>query len=675
MKKLLLITCACFLFIAGISAQVIYNQDFESVTLSGLPVGWTQTVASGTHNDSIGWNSGSSATLSSAGFTPTDHSWFVAVNDDRHEFANNGNSLLISPAINLVGVSSPYLYFDCSYIHSSYGGFSEQATVEVSTDTGRTWTVVSTITGNTSGWWESRYISLVAYAGRPSVMLGFRYKDNTGWELGWGIDNVIVYTPPAADLAITAISPNTSFPANYGAPGNTTNFTGTVFNAGRNSITGFNIIYKQGTNAPVVATVSGIVIPPFTTYNFTDTATYTYPALVGNYPISVWVAATGDVNHSNDTIGTSLNTVLFMPTKRLLVEEITSTLCGDCVRGIVYRDSLYKNDSSRVCIVSVHDKGTPASDPMALENGQVQNYDTYLQSIAGYNGLPGVFIDRHYYCDPVALLSNYAKLQNYFGFANLAMDAFLDGANTINASVTVQPAIDLYGDYRVELVITEDNINNAGAAYAQHNSYSYQDLNLPLSGVGYNFQDSLALIPGSSMDYQFVARYTMPDLLTSAGGMVASLPSSLYADSLYSFAFDPVHMPANWQLANLKATVLFLDNNPTNSTYMQVLNSIQAKVHMTTGVGNVANTGSTMMIYPNPAKEQAMVQFNLPIAGQVGIRVMDALGREVIAQPGYCKNGGVQQMQLNTGILATGVYTVQVNTAAGTFYACLSIVK
>ena len=675
MKKLLLVLCVYFHFISDINAQVVYNQDFESVTLSGLPLGWTQLVASGTHNDSVGWNSGSASLLGSVGFTPSDHTWFVAVNDDKHEHADNSNSFLISPALNLVGVPSPYLYFDCSFIQSAYGGFTEHATVEVSTDTGRTWTVLATMIGNTSGWWESRYISLVAYAGRPSVMLGFRYKDNTGWELGWGIDNVIVYTPPASDLTITAISPNTSFPGNYGAPGNRTNFSGTVFNAGRNSITGFNIIYKQGAGMPVVATVSGIVIPPFTSYNFTDTAAYTYPALVGNYPFKVWVSAIGDANHSNDTIGTSLNTVMFMPAKRLLVEEITSTLCGDCVRGIIYRDSLFKNDSNKVSIVSVHDKGSPSSDPMATGNGRVQNYDTYLQSIAGYNGLPGVFIDRHYFCDPASLFTNFNKVNNYFGFADLTMDASLDGANTINVGVTLHPAIDMYGDYRVELVITEDNINNSGSDYAQHNSYSFQDLNLPLSGVGFNFQDSLAIIPGSSMNYQFVARYVLPDLLTSAGGVLASLPASLYADSFYSYSFDPIHMLPNWQLSNLKATVLFIDNNPTNSTYMQVLNSSHARVHMTTGVSDMVKTGSPLMIYPNPARDKAVVQFGLPMAGMVIIKVMDALGRELIALPKNYINSGIQQAEINTSNLTSGIYSVQIITSSGTYKGCLSIFR
>ncbi len=675
MKKLLLILCANVMFIAGINAQVIYSQDFETVTFAGLPLGWTQTVATGTNNDSVGWNSGAAALLSSAGFTPTEHTRFLAVNDDKREHANNSNSYLISPAINLVGVSSPYLYFDCSFIGSSYGGFTEQATVEVSIDTGRTWTVVATMMGNTTGWWESRYLSLLAYSGRPSVMLGFRYKDNTGWELGWGIDNVLVYTPPAADLAITAISPNSSFPGNYGAPGNTTNFTGTVFNAGRNSITGFNITYQQGASAPVVASVGGIVIPPFSSYNFTDTAAYTYPALVGNYPINLWVSATGDANHSNDTMSTSLNTVLFMPAKRLLVEEITSTLCGDCVRGIVYRDSLYKQDSNKVSIVSVHDKGIPDYDPMAIENGMVENYNNYLHSIAGFNGLPGVFIDRHYFCDPAALLTSYTKLHNYFGFTDLIMDASLDGANNINVGVTLHPAIDMFGDYRVELVVTEDNVNNEAAAYTQHNSYSFQDLNLPLKGMGYNFQDSLALIPGSSMNYQFVARTILPNPATSAGGIVASFPASLYADSLYSYTFAPVIKDTIWQLTNLKATVLFIDNNPTNSTYMQVLNSVQAKVHMTTGVDDIKKSEQSLFIYPNPASDKATLQFNLPSSGKVDIRVIDALGREVMTSSENYRNSGMQQVMINTGGLSAGVYTVQLISVSGIRNGCLSIVR
>ena len=47
----------------------------------------------------------------------------------------------------------------------------------------------------------------------------------------------------------------------------------------------------------------------------------------------------------------------------------------------------------------------------------------------------------------------------------------------------VKPALDLNGDYRLALVITEDNVHGTGTGYDQHNYYSNQSQNLPLSGA------------------------------------------------------------------------------------------------------------------------------------------------------------------------------------------------
>jgi hypothetical protein len=242
MKKILLTIAACFTLAAGSFAQTVYfSENFESTSGSALPSGWTQSVAVGTPNDSVGWNTGTNSTLSSSGYAPPAHTRFVAVNDDQFPGANNGNSFLMTPSFSLAAATAPFLSFDCYYYAGSYGGITEGATVEVSTNGGTSWTVLGPLASNVSTGWETRYINLSAYAGQASVMIGFRYSDSTGWMYGEAVDNISVFDPMANDLGLTQINPNPNQPNNYAAAGSNVNFTGTVTNYGSNTVTSFNV--------------------------------------------------------------------------------------------------------------------------------------------------------------------------------------------------------------------------------------------------------------------------------------------------------------------------------------------------------------------------------------------------------------------------------------------------
>jgi len=668
MKNLTLTLLSLLCGWGSLCAQVIYFQDFESTTGTSLPTGWSQTVAIGIPNDSVGWNTGSVITLNSAGFNPPDHSRFVAVNDDKYAGANNSNSFLISPLISLSGISSPYLSFDCCYLQSSYGGFTEKATVEVSIDSGHTWTVVSILAGNTQGWWEPRYINLSAYAGTPAVEIGFRYSDNTGWELGWGIDNILIYTPPAADLALTSVKPDSSGPTNFAAAGTPVNFTGTVFNFGTNPVSGFDLIYQQGSNAAVTTSVSGVLIPPFSSYNFTDTAAYIMPAYTGNYPFQVWIYLAGDNNHSNDTLPASLNDVTFMPAKRPLIEELTGTWCGLCVSGFIYLDSLRSLYSGTADIVSVHDH-----DPMGTENTHVENYDWYLQTIPIYNGFPGMFVDRRSYSNPFELITAYNQDAVNFGFADISAASNLDTAGNLTISCQVKPAINLTGDYRLELILEEINVNNTGSGYSQHDDYSFQSGNLPLAGEGFNFQDSQVNIASGSMYYNFVARYTVPDLDPVTGGVSYSLPNSMTADSFYAYSFDAIALAHDWSPENLYATILLIDNNVANTTYMQVLNSVQTKVLVPAAVTNPNVGAEGLRIFPNPASDEVNIRFRLNYEDKVSVNVKDMLGRSLISNSGSVMNEGEQQLTISTRYLPDGMYIISINTTGGILSGRLSV--
>lgn len=72
----------------------------------------------------------------------------------------------------------------------------------------------------------------------------------------------------------------------------------------------------------------------------------------------------------------------------------------------------------------------------------------------------------------------------------------------------------------------------------------------------------------------------------------------------------------------------------------------------------VANFGSR--VYPNPAHEAAWVEYSVPDAGKVTIRVTDALGKVVYQQLEQPTDAGVHQLELQTQSLPAGAYHINV---------------
>ena len=633
----------------GISAKSIaqLSENFEGTTGTALPAGWTQNTVP---TDSTGWKSGDNTTLGSTYYAMNAHTRFVGVNDDAHQFADNGNELLKTPSFSLVGSTNPYLSFDCCYTMNTYGGFTEAATVEASTDGGATWTVVSTLAANSLYWWEPRYISLSAYAGMSNVMLGFRYKDNTGWLYGFCIDNVNVFTPPANDLGLTSIAPMVGSAGAYALTGGSISMTGSVFNYGSTAVSSYQINYLFNTGSVVSNTISG-TIAPFTSANFTDPTAVTMPATAGAYPIRMWVSLTGDANATNDSSAMdTLTAVTFMPTKKLAIEEATGTWCGWCVRGIVYMDSLKELYGNGVSLVAVHD-----ADPMT-----VTAYDTWMGTqISGY---PSVVIDRTFTDDPSSLLDIYTAHHADFGFADITITPTWT-TSSISVATSVKPALDLNGDYRLVMVLTEDRVHGAGSTWDQHNYYSSSSQNLPLTGQGVNYQDSTNPIPAASMYFNHVGRVVSP----SVSGTAGVLPSAMTAGSTYTATLS-ASIPSGDNINFMHCIVMLVDNATGH-----VLNTQNAD--LTLGVANVNSGVEGVNVYPNPAVDAATVRFDLQSASKVSVEIADVAGRVVSVVPSADFASGANHISISTSDLAAGVYNVKVITENGVSTQKLTVIK
>ena len=500
--------------------------------------------------------------------------------------------------------------------------------------------------GSVSGF-TKKGVSLAAYNG-TNIRVAFRNNSTDQYVLR--IDNVAAQILPTSDLELTNVTPTLGSPLAYETAGNSVTLGGTVTNLGANPVTSYVVKYQQGANPVVSQTITGVNIALFSTHTFSLTTPYTLPATIGDYGIKMWVELPGDAVATNDSMSTMASTVAFKPAKRILVEEGTGTWCGFCPRGSVYMDSLWNAHHNNFSLVAVHN-----ADPM-----EVPAYDALISSkIPGY---PAVYIDRREVLDPADLIDVYNEQKDYFGFAEITLGNQTITGNTLSLPVTVKPAVDLNGDYRLALVITENNVSGTSSGYAQVNYYDGGAYG-PLKGAGLDWETAGDPVPASVMSYDFVARAIVPDEL----GGVGTLPATMTYNNTYNYTFTAPVSPS-WNQNKLYAVVMLI-----RASDGVVLNS-NNKLPDATGISNVSAGLTEMNVYPNPAKDYANITFGLTDASPVQIQLINAVGQVVYTSEKKLAAGS-QSLTVPTGNVASGIYNIKVQTEKGSLTQRLSVIK
>lgn len=646
---------ATLALMSGVSYGQTYTEDFEGATTPGLPTGWTQNTQATT-----GWKTHSGQITSYSNWNTPAHTQYAVV-DDWNNDENNSTSTLISNSIDLTQFSTPFLQFDYYFVgaRNSSSNSTETFKVKISTDGGTNWTELKKTDGkafNTSSQeWLTAQIDLQSYKTQSSVLISFEYDDDGIKLIGAAVDNIKVFDPPTNDIELTDVTPHDGTPEAFGLKGTTVTVGGTVKNNGASTITSFDLTIDDGSGSPIMNTISGVSIPPFTTYDFTATTPYTLPSSMGYKNLDVSVTITGDANNANNDDATVVGASDFLPKKKIFVEEGTGTWCGWCPRGHVFLDSMNHTHPENFSMVAVHNS---SSDPM-----QVPVYDNYLTSTF-VQSFPGMAVDRTYETDPGNLFDVYAERKDLFGFADITLtDVAATGFN-YELKVSVKPAIDLTGDHRLVLVLTEDDVHAPSlSSYAQRNYYSSTQANRALKGAGLDWQQEADPVPASKMHYDHVARAIFP----SPTGAASSLPSTMSAGSTYDYTFKT--STPGLDRSKLHAIVVLIRNSDGVA-----LNSQNIEVPV--GIQDAKTTGiEQLMIFPNPATDNVFVSVNLAKASNVSVQMFDVMGRLVNELPAQSMDAGQNKVEMNTANLAEGVYSIRIQTETGSVTKQLSVIK
>ncbi|MDP4761068.1 MAG: Omp28-related outer membrane protein [Crocinitomicaceae bacterium] len=612
MKKLLF---SASLFSALMANSQILTENFEG---GALPAGWSKTQST----PSVGWEFG--ANLSSQYWAVPSHTKYAASNDDAHDTQAATANLadkdrLITPPLDLTAQTAVALKFDAFYT----GVYGSEATVEVSTNGGTTWTTIFTLDPS-AAWQNNIATNLSAYAGQNNVLVAFRHNDGNAWADGFAIDNVSIYAPPANDAKINSIALN-----RYGVINTNSNLVLNVTNLGSSTISNLTIDWNDGTSHSQVINVS---IAPFATMDVTHPTALNYSTAVEK-TIAINITAVNggvDADVSNNTGSKLFNSLSQSSPKKVVIEEGTGTWCGWCPRGAVAMEQMYQNHPNDFIGIAVHN-----GDPMT-----VTEYDNGTD-LSGY---PGCNVDRALLDESVSANLFESYYQERIGLAvpaGLSMTVSGTTSKTINVSATFRTVF-ASANYRLGVVIIEDNVTGTASGYNQTNSYAGG-----ANGAMGGYESLPNPVPAASMVYDHVGRA----LLGGFAGQANSVPTTITDGLAASYTFNYT-IPSTSNSANMSAVALLIDNATGEIVTAEKTSLSAANVNELETIG--------LNVYPNPASGAVNVSFEAN-NGDFVITLTDLQGR-VISSKEMTNLNGSQVVTFSTEDVASGSYIVTVAT-------------
>jgi hypothetical protein len=610
MKKLLFSSA---LFSALMANSQILTENFEG---GALPAGWSKTQST----PSVGWEFGTN--LSSQYWAVPSHTKYAASNDDAHDTQAATTNVadkdrLITPPLDLTAQTAVALKFDAFYT----GVYGSVGTVEVSTNGGTTWTTIFTLDPS-AAWQNNLATNLSAYAGQNNVLVAFRHNDGNAWADGFAIDNVSVYVPPANDAKINSIALN-----RYGVINTNSNLVLNVTNLGSSTISNLTVDWNDGTSHSQVINVS---IAPFATLDVTHPTALNYTTAVEK-TIAVNITAVNggvDADVSNNTGSKLFNSLSQASPKKVVIEEGTGTWCQWCPRGAVAMDQMFQTHPNDFIGIAVHN-----GDPMT-----VAAYD----GGANFGGFPGCNVDRALLDQSVSssLFENY--YQQRIGLAvPAALSMTITGTTnkTIVANATFRTVF-ASANYRLGVIIIEDNVTGTAAGYNQSNAYSGG-----ANGVMGGYESLPNPVPAANMVYDHVGRA----LLGGYSGQANSVPTTITDGLAATYTFNYA-IPSTSNSANMSAVAILIDNATG-----EIVNA--EKTSLSAANVNELET-IALNVYPNPASGVLNVSFEANNADFV-ITLTDLQGR-VISSKELANLNGTQLVTFSTEDIASGSYIVTV---------------
>ncbi len=622
MKKQLLLLSTVLM--TGVSfSQTIFSEDFEGET--GLPTGWTQS------------NVDALVPAASMNFMGT-NAWIVdevvagtttcAISTSWYNPPGTSNDWLISPQVAVPGTGTYFLQFDAKAQDPSYpDGFKVYISTTGNSVADFGTTAALTVAAASSSGFANYSVPLAGYAGQN---IYFAIQNNSTDKFLLFVDNVVVRQPSPDD----AILVNATL-ARYSLTNTNNTLSMSVKNDGTNAITSLTVNWNDGTDHSSVIAVN---IAPGATANVNHPTAVTYATAVER-DIDVTITnvnGNADPNMGNNATNKLFNTVSQMAEKAVVIEEGTGTWCQWCPRGAVAMEHMVTTYPDDFIGIAVHN-----GDPMTLAA-----YDSEM-NLGGY---PGCNVDR-------ALLDQGVSEAEFEAFydarTDLAVPAAIDADFTVaGSSVTVDVTATFYtvfsaANYRLGVIITEDNVTGTSSGYNQVNVYA-GGAQGPMGG----FENLPNPVPAAQMVYDHVGRA----LLGGFDGQASSVPAAITDGQNVTYTFNYT-VPGTSNRSNMHAVAVLIDQATG-----EIVNAKQISL-ASVGIDEAEAIG--MEVFPNPASESVNVKFDAQ-GGDYTVTITDLSGR-VVGTEVIANATGAQAVAMPLTGLASGNYLITVSTEKASF--------
>lgn len=639
MKKQLL---ALAILSSAFAGAQTWSEDFTGATPPGLPAGWSQNNVDGLTVDTqlSAYSFGSNAWVTrdmSFLFPGTGN---AVVSTSYYSPTGTSNDWLITPSFSVP--ANAVLEWDAVNVDAS---FPDGYQVKIST----TGTTVASFTTNLltvgaeSANWNNRSLSLNAYAGQ-TVYIAFVNNSNDKFVLV--LDNIKVIVPQVNDGNVRTISGI----ARYRAGAGTQIISGSFRSMGYSPATSAVLNYKVNNGS--VTTQTFTFASPLN-YGQSSNYSFTTPANLGlgvNF-IKTWVT---QVNSSNEVITTNdtAYTVVYVAStskpRKALIEEWTSSTCVPCANLNTTFDPLLNgntpNTGGNLNVIKYQvNWPSPGNDP-------------------SYN--PHCLARRMHYdvnAAPTAIINGTSEMQNFDQAeidAAVAVPAFADITATLSAngttstaapvtvvataSITPYVTISANSPLRVYQAILQQEYRYNSATTTQK-EYHHVMRRMTANGWG----TPVNVTDGTTFTVNFTHNASAANVdPTPAQGSYNSWTTSTMTAHQIMYEY-----------------VVFVQDTISNDVLQSAswTASVTVPPINTTGIAKQSQEQS-LSIYPNPAKDYAVLVLNSASAVKAEVSIYDITGKQVYAIKGTDLQSGKHELSIDTSVLAAGTYEVVVKT-------------
>ena len=659
MKKIYGLLIASLLAFS-VSGQTYLSEDFSSGVMP--PPGWTIF-----------------AFTQQFVCAPSDSAGGVAPECRIDGFAYQGTLRMMSPLINMTGVSSVTLLFKHKYDKK----VSPSPTIGVSTKSTGAWNTVWQMTPSSDIGPEEIQVTISnSDMNHPYFQLSFFVSGGVGNMQSWYIDDILLMVPANFDAQLSSIT----------VPGTITSpheVGGVLQNLGNTPVTDFNVAYQAYNGLVYDTTYSGLNLGLFESAQFDFGQMWVQP--FGSHDIIMWINSVNGLTDDYPSDDTAIKTITYVPNilpRKVTFEEFTSSTCGPCAS---FNTSFvpWCEAHPDITLVKYQMNWPGAGDPYYTPEGGIR------RNYYGVSYVPDLFYNgTRINTDMNAVQSSYDQGSNLTSYIDIASSFTISG-KIIHITTDILPW-DNVGDVKVlNIVIEKITTGNVGGNGETSFHHVMMDMIPDALGASVNLEYATPVQLKYDVDLSsthiedfndllvavLVQNQASKEMLQSAYGEQDATFSPearldmIYLDGVPLEGFDPdtyeyeVILPEG-TVFEPYMTVTTMDDgalalvNPafqvpgtaTVDVYAENLNDTkryQVNYVIYTGVDD--KTLPLVQVFPNPVSDI------LSINGlkDATVRLFSANGNEVMSFTRFSGNS------IDVSSLPAGIYIMNINTPEG----------